>query len=90
MDMGGGGVVAGVMRALALRGAKANVVGLGRAGREHARPECAAPRRRGEVDEGRHDRGDQYRAEGRLVLADVMWYAQDRFKPAGNDRPCHR
>jgi leucyl aminopeptidase len=22
-------------------------------------------------------------AEGRLVLADVMWYAQDRFNPAG-------
>ena len=22
-------------------------------------------------------------AEGRLVLCDVMWYAQDRFKPAG-------
>jgi leucyl aminopeptidase len=22
-------------------------------------------------------------AEGRLVLADVMWYAQERFKPAG-------
>lgn len=22
-------------------------------------------------------------AEGRLVLADVLWYAQDRFKPTG-------
>ena len=28
-------------------------------------------------------------AEGRLVLADVLWYAQERFKPDGHDRPRH-
>ncbi len=26
-------------------------------------------------------------AEGRLVLADVLWYAQETFAPAGGDRP---
>jgi leucyl aminopeptidase len=28
-------------------------------------------------------------AEGRLLLADVLWYAQERFKPGGHDRPGH-
>lgn len=27
------------------------------------------------------NRGAQYRCEGRLVLADVLWYARDRFAP---------
>ena len=26
-------------------------------------------------------------AEGRLVLADALWYCQDRFKPQADDRP---
>ena len=64
MDMGGAAVVAGVMRTLALRKAPANVVGPGRAGREHARRQGAAAGRRGALDEGRHDRGDQHRRRG--------------------------
>jgi leucyl aminopeptidase len=83
MDMGGAGVVAGVMRALALRKAKANVVGL--VGLVENMPSGTAQR---PGDIVRSMKGDTIEvintdAEGRLVLADVLWYAQERFKPAG-------
>ena len=82
MDMGGAGVVAGVMRALALRGAKANVVGL--VGLVENMPDGRAQR---PGDIVRSMKGDTIEvintdAEGRLVLADVLWYAQDRFNPS--------
>ena len=83
MDMGGAGVVAGAMKALALRKAKANVVGL--VGLVENMPSGNATR---PGDVIRSMKGDTVEvintdAEGRLVLCDVMWYAQDRFKPAG-------
>ena len=83
MDMGGAGVVAGVMRALALRKAKANVVGLVGLVENMPGPNAQRP-----GDVVRSMKGDTIEvintdAEGRLVLADVMWYAQDRFKPVG-------
>ncbi len=83
MDMGGAGVVAGVMRTLALRKAKANVVGL--VGLVENMPDGRAQR---PGDVVRSMKGDTIEvintdAEGRLVLADVMWYAQERFKPTG-------
>ena len=82
MDMGGAGVVAGVMRTLALRKAPANVVGL--VGLVENMPDGSAQR---PGDVVRTMKGDTVEvintdAEGRLVLADVLWYAQDRFKPA--------
>jgi leucyl aminopeptidase len=82
MDMGGAGTVAGVMKTLALRKAKANVVGL--VGLVENMPDGKA-QRPGDVVKSM--KGDTVQvintdAEGRLVLADVMWYAQDRFKPA--------
>ncbi len=82
MDMGGAGVVAGVMRTLALRRAKANVVGL--VGLVENMPDGRA-QRPGDII--RSMKGDTIEvintdAEGRLVLADVLWYAQERFKPA--------
>ena len=81
MDMGGAGTVAGAMRALALRKAKANVVGL--VGLVENMPSGNATR---PGDVVRSMKGDTVEiintdAEGRLVLCDVMWYAQDRFKP---------
>ena len=81
MDMGGAGVVAGTMRALARRKAKANVVGL--VGLVENMPSGNATR---PGDVVRSMKGDTIEvintdAEGRLVLADVMWYAQERFKP---------
>ncbi|MFA5582380.1 MAG: leucyl aminopeptidase [Paracoccaceae bacterium] len=83
MDMGGAAVVAGVMRALAGRGAKANVVGL--VGIVENMPSGTATR---PGDVVRSMKGDTIEiintdAEGRLVLCDVLWYAQERFAPAG-------
>ncbi len=82
MDMGGAGVVAGVMRTLALRRARANVVGL--VGLVENMPDGRAQR---PGDIVRSMKGDTIEvintdAEGRMVLADVLWYAQDRFDPA--------
>ncbi|MGL4310686.1 MAG: leucyl aminopeptidase [Paracoccaceae bacterium] len=81
MDMGGAGVVAGVMRTLALRKAKANVVGL--VGLVENMPDGKA-QRPGDIvksAQGTTIEVINTDAEGRLVLADVLWYAQDRFKP---------
>ena len=83
MDMGGAGTVAGVMKTLAMRKAKANVVGI--VGLVENMPDGRATR---PGDVIRSMKGDTVEvintdAEGRLVLADVLWYAQERFKPAG-------
>ncbi|MEM9349445.1 MAG: leucyl aminopeptidase [Pseudomonadota bacterium] len=83
MDMGGAGVVSGVMKALALRKAKANVVGLVGLVENMPGPDATRP---GDVVTSM--KGDTVEiintdAEGRLVLADVLWYAQERFEPVG-------
>ncbi len=82
MDMGGAGVVAGVMRSLALRKAKANVVGL--VGIVENMPSGNAVRPGDVITSMKGDTVEVINtdAEGRLVLCDVMWYAQERFKPA--------
>ena len=82
MDMGGAGTVAGVMKTLARRKAKANVVGL--VGLVENMPDGRAQR---PGDVVRSMKGDTVEvintdAEGRLVLCDVLWYAQDRFDPS--------
>lgn len=83
MDMGGAGVVAGVMRSLALRKAKANVVGL--VGIVENMPSGTATRPGDVIKTMKGDTVEVINtdAEGRLVLCDVMWYAQEQFKPAG-------
>ncbi|WP_299692635.1 leucyl aminopeptidase [uncultured Tateyamaria sp.] len=83
MDMGGAGVVAGVMKTLATRKAKANVVGL--VGLVENMPSGNATRPGDVVKSMKGDTVEIINtdAEGRLVLCDVMWYAQDRFAPAG-------
>lgn len=83
MDMGGAGVVSGVMRSLALRNAKANVVGV--VGLVENMPDGNAMR---PGDVIRSMKGDTIEvnntdAEGRLVLADILWYTQERFAPIG-------
>ena len=83
MDMGGAGTVAGVMHAIAARKARAHVVGL--VGLVENMPDGRAQR---PGDVVRSMKGDTVEvintdAEGRLVLCDVMWYAQDRFQPSG-------
>ncbi len=82
MDMGGAGVVSGVMRTLALRKAKANVVGL--VGLVENMPSGEAVRPGDVVTSMKGDTIEVINtdAEGRLVLADVLWYAQERFKPS--------
>lgn len=82
MDMGGAAVVTGVMSALAQRKAAANVVGL--VGLVENMPSGTATRPGDIVTSMKGDTIEVINtdAEGRLVLCDVMWYAQDRFKPA--------
>ncbi len=80
-DMAGAACVTGLMLALAKRRAKVNVVG-------------AIGLVENSVDGNAQRPGDVVKsmsgqtiavlntdAEGRLVLADVLWYVQDRFKP---------
>ncbi|WP_224824604.1 leucyl aminopeptidase [Cognatishimia sp. MH4019] len=83
MDMGGAGVVAGVMRTLAMRKAKANVVGL--VGLVENMPSGNATRPGDVVTSMKGDTVEIINtdAEGRLVLADVLWYAQEKFEPRG-------
>ncbi|MGR3343087.1 MAG: leucyl aminopeptidase [Paracoccaceae bacterium] len=83
MDMGGAGVVSGVMKTLAMRKAKANVVGI--VGLVENMPDGRAQRPGDVVKSMKGDTVEVINtdAEGRLVLCDIMWYAQDRFKPTG-------
>ncbi len=82
MDMGGAAVVAGVMRLMAERKAAAHVVGL--VGLVENMPDGKAQRPGDVVTSMKGDTVEVINtdAEGRLVLADVMWYAQERFAPA--------
>ncbi|MBI3199226.1 MAG: leucyl aminopeptidase, partial [Rhodospirillales bacterium] len=80
-DMGGAGAVTGAMRLIAGRKAKANVIAV-----------CALVEN---MPDGNAQRpGDVVKsmsgqtvevintdAEGRLILCDAMWYAQEKFKP---------
>jgi leucyl aminopeptidase len=81
-DMGGAGVVAGLMKALAGRKANANVVGI--CGLVENMPSGTAQRPGDVVTtmSGQTVEVINTDAEGRLVLADALWYCQDRFKPS--------
>ncbi|MGB1548276.1 MAG: leucyl aminopeptidase, partial [Alphaproteobacteria bacterium] len=80
-DMGGSAVVLGVMRALAARKAKVNAVGV--IGLVENMPSGTAQRPGDVVTSmsGQTVEVINTDAEGRLVLADALWYCQDRFKP---------
>jgi leucyl aminopeptidase len=80
-DMAGAGTVVGLMAALAGRRAKCDVVGL--VGLVENMPSGTA-QRPGDVvktHSGQTVEVINTDAEGRLVLADVIWYAQARFQP---------
>ena len=80
-DMGGAAAVAGLMHALAGRKAKVNAVGI--LGLVENMPDGAA-QRPGDVVTSMSGQTIEIintDAEGRLVLADALWYCQDRFKP---------
>jgi leucyl aminopeptidase len=80
-DMGGAGAVIGLMKTLARRNAKVNVVGV--VGLVENMPDGNA-QRPGDVVTSMSGQTIEVLntdAEGRLVLADALWYTQDRFKP---------
>jgi leucyl aminopeptidase len=80
-DMGGAAAVAGVMHVLAGRKAKVNAVGI--LGLVENMPDGNA-QRPGDVVTSMSGQTIEIintDAEGRLVLADAVWYCQDRFKP---------
>ncbi|MFI4964258.1 MAG: leucyl aminopeptidase [Caulobacterales bacterium] len=80
-DMGGAGAVAGLMHVLAGRKAKVNAVGI--LGLVENMPDGNAQRPGDVVTSmsGQTIEVINTDAEGRLVLADAIWYCQDRFKP---------
>jgi len=80
-DMGGAAAVAGLMHALASRKAKVNAVGVlglveNMPGSNAQRPGDIVTSMSGQTIEVLNTD-----AEGRLVLADALWYTQKRFKP---------
>jgi leucyl aminopeptidase len=80
-DMGGAGTVIGLMAALAGRKAKVDAVGL--VGLVENMPSGSA-QRPGDVVKsysGQTIEVINTDAEGRLVLADVLWYCQEKFDP---------
>jgi len=80
-DMGGAGVVLGLMKALAKRKAKVNAIGV--MGMVENMPSATA-QRPGDIVTSMSGQTIEVLntdAEGRLVLADAVWYTQDRFKP---------
>jgi leucyl aminopeptidase len=80
-DMGGAAAVTGLMHALAGRKAKVNAVGI--CGLVENMPDGKA-QRPGDVVKSMSGQTIEVLntdAEGRLVLADAVWYCQNRFKP---------
>lgn len=80
-DMGGAGAVTGLMKALAGRKAKVNVIGI--VGLVENMPSSNA-QRPGDVVKSMSGQTIEILntdAEGRLVLCDAIWYTQERFKP---------
>jgi leucyl aminopeptidase len=80
-DMGGSGTVIGLMKALAGRKAKANVIGVVALAENMPDGNAIRP---GDIltsMSGQTIEVNNTDAEGRLVLADALWYTQDRFKP---------
>lgn len=81
-DMGGAAAVTGLMHALASRKAKANVIGV--IGLVENMPDGNA-QRPGDIVKAMSGTTIEVLntdAEGRLVLADALWYTQQRFNPA--------
>ena len=80
-DMGGAAAVTGLMHALASRKAKVNAIGV--IGLVENMPDGNA-QRPGDIVKSMSGQTIEVLntdAEGRLVLADALWYTQKRFKP---------
>ncbi len=80
-DMAGAGTVIGLMHALAARKAKVNVIGMVAAAENMPSGTAQRP---GDIVtslSGQTIEVINTDAEGRLVLADALWYCQEQFKP---------
>ena len=80
-DMAGSGTVIGLMAVLAGRKARANVIGVAALAENMPDADAIRP---GDIltsMSGQTIEVLNTDAEGRLVLADALWYTQDRFKP---------
>lgn len=80
-DMGGSAAVVGAMHAIAARKAKANVIGI--VGLVENMPDGKA-QNPGDIVTSMSGQTIEVLntdAEGRLVLADALWYAKEKFKP---------
>jgi len=80
-DMGGSAAVVGTMQALASRKAKVNVVGVVALAENMPDGKAQKP---GDVVTSMSGQTIELQstdAEGRLVLADALWYAKENFKP---------
>lgn len=80
-DMGGSAAVVGLMKALAGRKAKVNAIGVvglveNMPGHNAQRPSDVVHSMSGQTIEVLNTD-----AEGRLVLADALWYTQDKYRP---------
>ena len=77
-DMAGSAAVVGALKTIAMRRGKANVVGVveNMPGGNAQRPGDVVKTMSGKTAEVLDTD-----AEGRLVLADALWYTQDKFKP---------
>jgi leucyl aminopeptidase len=80
-DMGGAAAVTGLMRALAGRSAKVNAIGIVGLVENSVDGNAQRPGDIVTAMSGTTIEVLNTDAEGRLVLADVLWYCQQRFKP---------
>jgi leucyl aminopeptidase len=81
-DMGGAAAVAGVLKAVALRKAKANVVGIVALVENMPGPNAQRPGDIVNTMSGQTVEVLNTDAEGRLILCDALTYAQDKYSPS--------
>lgn len=80
-DMAGAGVVTGLLKSLAARRAKVNVVGIVALAENMPSGSACRP---GDIVKSMSGQTVEILntdAEGRLILCDALWYAQEKFKP---------
>jgi leucyl aminopeptidase len=81
-DMGGAAAVAGAIKAAATRKAKANIVGIVALVENMPGPNAQRPGDIVTAMSGQTIEVLNTDAEGRLILADAVWYAQDKYEPS--------
>lgn len=81
-DMAGAGVVTGLMKALAMRGANINAVGVVALAENMPSGTASRPGDIVTTMSGQTVEILNTDAEGRLILCDALWYTQEKFKPS--------